>query len=119
MFLIHGIKTGYTANKEHIKIDSDGKGEVAGKTDDYKLFQNFPNPFNPVTRISYKINLSGFVTLKVYNLVGQVIRVLVEENQKPGRYEVEFDATDLSSGIYLYKLEINDFSSVKRMTLLK
>ncbi len=88
-------------------------------SDDYKLFQNFPNPFNPATIISYKINQSGFVTLKVYNLVGQVVKVLVSEIQESGTYSKQFDASELSAGIYLYKLQINSFTSVKRMTLIK
>jgi hypothetical protein len=91
----------------------------AFNSDDYKLFQNFPNPFNPATIISYKINQSGFVTLKVYNLVGQVVKVLVNENQESGTYSKQFDASELSAGIYLYKLQINSFTSVKRMTLIK
>jgi len=59
------------------------------------------------------------VVLQVYNLVGQVIKVLVSEVQAPGRYEVEFDGSEMTSGVYLYKLQINGFTSVKRMTLLK
>lgn len=88
-------------------------------SDDYKLYQNFPNPFNPATIISYKINQSGFVTLKVYNLVGQVVRTLVSEYQETGTFSKQFDASDLSAGIYLYKLQVNNFTSVKRMTLIK
>jgi len=87
--------------------------------DDYKLYQNFPNPFNPATIINYKINQSGFVTLKVYNLVGQIVKVLVSENQESGTYSKQFDASELSAGIYLYKLQVNSFTSVKRMTLIK
>lgn len=121
MFLISGISAIYATNKAHSYVDpvNDDRLSAAGKPDGYKLYQNFPNPFNPVTKISYKINYEGAVILKVYNLVGQVVRVLVDETQKPGKYEVEFDASDLSSGVYLYKLEINDYISVKRMTLLK
>jgi len=86
---------------------------------DYRLFQNYPNPFNPSTIISYQIKKEGFVTLQVYNLVGQVIRTLVYEHQNPGNYEVEFEASELTTGVYLYKLSINGFTSVKRMTLIK
>jgi hypothetical protein len=87
--------------------------------DDYKLYQNFPNPFNPATIISYKISQGGFVTLKVYNLVGQIVKVIVSENQESGTYTKQFDASSLSAGIYLYKLQVNNFTSVKRMTLIK
>lgn len=107
------------------KIHSDNSLEnidsfnSSGNPDDYKLYQNFPNPFNPATIISYKINQSGFVTLKVYNLVGQIVRELVSENQEAGTYTKQFDASELSAGIYLYKLQVNNFTSVKRMTLIK
>lgn len=96
-----------------------GSGKISGAPDDYKLYQNFPNPFNPATIISYKINQNGFVTLKVYNLVGQVVRTLVSEHQDVGTYSRQFDASQLSAGIYLYKLQVNGFVSVKRMTLIK
>lgn len=96
-----------------------GVFESSGNPDDYKLFQNFPNPFNPATIISYKINQSGFVTLKVYNLVGQMVGEIVNEFQEVGTYSKQFDASELSAGIYLYKLQINNFTSVKRMTLIK
>ncbi len=102
---------------ETSKIESAGKS--TGPSDDYKLYQNYPNPFNPTTKISYKIRKEGNVYLSVFNLVGKEISVLVNEYQQPGEYEVEFNASDLPSGIYLYKLEINGYVSVKRMTLLR
>lgn len=92
---------------------------VSNNPDDYKLYQNFPNPFNPATIINYKINQSGFVTLKVYNLVGQVVKTLVNEYQEAGTFSKQFEASELSAGIYLYKLQVNNFTSVKRMTLIK
>ena len=124
LFVLVFLFTGsiIAGNNKHFYKGDDGR-KVAGKSvllvEDYKLYQNFPNPFNPSTKISYKIKKDGFVFLNVYNLVGQVVRVLVNEDQQAGTYEVEFDAGDLPSGIYLYKLQINSFSSVKRMTLVK
>lgn len=120
VFLFIGINQS-SGNNKHFYINEGGNGgeKASVNNDDYRLYQNYPNPFNPITRISYKINKEGFVSLHVFNLVGQVIKVLVSEEQTPGRYEVEFDALDLPSGVYLYKLQINGFSSVKRMTLLK
>ncbi|MCE1166125.1 MAG: T9SS type A sorting domain-containing protein [Bacteroidetes bacterium] len=119
MFILSGTLV-YAGNNKHSNIDpinTDRKS--VQQSDDYKLYQNFPNPFNPVTRISYKIQREGLVSLKVYNLVGQVVGVLVNERQSSGSYEVEFDASELTSGVYLYKLQINGFSSVKRMTVIK
>jgi hypothetical protein len=118
MIILTSINS-FADNNKHFDKPLDGIGSGVSFSDDYKLFQNFPNPFNPVTKLSYKINKEGVVTLKVYNLVGQVLKVLVSEYQKPGRYEVAFDGSEFSTGIYLYKLQVNDFTSVKRMTLLK
>lgn len=111
---------GVANTKTHSDITKSGKGTGAGLyADDYKMFQNYPNPFNPSTSIGFKLNQGGFVSLKVYNLVGNIVATLVAEYKSPGNYEVEFDGSNLTSGVYLYKLQINDFSSVKRMTLMK
>jgi hypothetical protein len=89
----------------------------------YKLFQNYPNPFNPSTRISFSIYESGFVKLAVYDLLGREIKNLVSENRKPGNYEVNFDASSvaggLTSGVYFYKLQVNNFIESKKMFLVK
>lgn len=109
-----------SGNNKHLYSGNSGNNYVEiGNPDDYKLYQNYPNPFNPVTTIGYTIKKEGHVHLQVYNLVGQVIKVLVSEYQTPGTYEVEFDASELTTGVYLYKLQINGFSSVKRMTVIK
>ncbi len=110
----------YAGNNEHFNTDPIDKSKTTlQQSDDYKLFQNFPNPFNPSTKISYKIKKEGNVSLSVFNLVGQEVSVLVNEKQAAGNYEVEFDASDLTTGVYLYKLQINGFTSVKRMTVIK
>jgi hypothetical protein len=121
VFLFIGFNYASGNNKHFFNpINGDGGSDITiGSANDYKLYQNYPNPFNPTTKISYKINIEGMVVLQVYNLVGQVIKVLVSEIQAPGRYEVEFDGSELTSGVYLYKLQINGYTSVKRMTLLK
>lgn len=87
--------------------------------DEFKLSQNFPNPFNPKTIIQYSITESDFATLKVYDILGNEISVLVNEKQNPGSYSVDFDAGNYPSGIYYYKLEAGNFSEVKKMILLK
>ena len=86
---------------------------------EYKLNQNFPNPFNPTTTISYQIPKSGFVNLNVYNLLGKEVAVLVSEFQNTGIYKVALNAENLSSGIYFYKLTTGNFSATKKITLLK
>ncbi len=85
----------------------------------FNLHQNYPNPFNPSTIISYDIPKSGFVTLKVYDLLGRKITTLYNGNQKAGTYNVSFDASRLSSGVYFYQLRAGDFVSIKKMVLLK
>jgi len=85
----------------------------------YELKQNFPNPFNPVTNIQYQIVNQGMVTLKVYDMLGREVKVLVNEIKSPGKYVVSFDATGLSSGVYFYKMTSGDFSETKKFVLVK
>jgi uncharacterized protein YegP (UPF0339 family) len=85
----------------------------------YALNQNYPNPFNPSTIISYQIPQNSFVTLKVYNILGKEVATLVNEQQIAGKYNFNFKASNLASGIYIYKLTAGSFTSVKKLTLLK
>ena len=84
-----------------------------------ELSQNYPNPFNPTTNIQYRINNSGPVTLKVFNILGQEVMTLVNSVQKAGSYQVNFNASKLASGVYIYQIRSNDFVSSKKMMLLK
>ncbi len=86
---------------------------------EFVLLQNYPNPFNPTTTIKYQIPELNFVTLKVFDVLGREVAELVREEKPIGNYEVDFDATGLSSGIYFYKLQANDFTQTKKMILLK
>lgn len=85
----------------------------------FELYQNYPNPFNPSTIISFTIPENSKVTLEVYNLIGQKISELINEEFQAGRYEINFDAKGLSSGIYLYRLKAGNYTSVKKMILIK
>lgn len=85
----------------------------------YELKQNYPNPFNPSTIISFAIPTQGFVTMKIYDVTGRMIAQLVNETKSPGYYSVDFNATNLASGVYFYRLESNDFVDVRRMMLIK
>lgn len=85
----------------------------------YKLQQNYPNPFNPSTKIRFSVPLSGKVLLEVYDVLGNQVSVLVNESVKAGSYEVDFNATGLSSGIYFYKLSSGGFAETKKMILVK
>ena len=86
---------------------------------EYTLEQNFPNPFNPTTNFRFNIAQAGFTTLKIYNLLGQEVAVVVNEYLSPGVYNFDFNASNLSSGFYLYRLKVNEFSASKKMILLK
>ena len=83
------------------------------------LYQNYPNPFNPTTKIEYSIPKTSFVTLKVYDILGREVVMLVNEEKSVGNYKAEFNGSNLSSGIYFYKLQAGDYTSVKKMVLLK
>jgi hypothetical protein len=85
----------------------------------FSLFHNYPNPFNPSTTISYQLTSSSFVTLKVFDLLGREVATLVNEEMKPGRYEKNFDASGLASGVYLYRLQADGFVEVRRLVLVK
>lgn len=85
----------------------------------FNLSQNYPNPFNPITNIRFDIVKAGNVKLSIYDITGKKVSVLTNEILKPGSYEVEFNASNLSSGIYYYRIEAGEFVSVKRMVLLK
>jgi hypothetical protein len=86
---------------------------------EYILDQNYPNPFNPRTKITYSIKEEGLVTLKVYDVLGKEVATLVNENKPAGNYEVEFNAFQLPSGMYIYKIQSGQFSDVKKMILTK
>jgi len=85
----------------------------------YKLFDNYPNPFNPHTKIRFSIAESGFVTIKIYDVLGNEIETLVSEECPAGSYEVEFNGNQLSSGIYFYRLQASSFVETKKMVLMK
>ncbi len=86
---------------------------------DFSLRQNYPNPFNPSTTINHEVKVSGDVNLTVFDNAGSEIHVLVNENQKPGKYSISFEALHLASGIYYYKLTVNNFTDTRKMVLVK
>ena len=96
-----------------------GIGEQSEEANGFKLDQNFPNPFNPSTKISYVLPVNTHVKLNVYDGFGREVGVLVNKKQNAGTYEFKFDGTDLSSGFYFYKLEAGEFIQTKEMLLLK
>jgi hypothetical protein len=85
----------------------------------YKLDQNYPNPFNPSTTINFSIPKESKVYLRIYNILGQEVKTLVSENKMPGNYSVQFNANELSSGVYFYTIKAGNYNQVKKMLLLK
>ena len=145
-FASHTITTGADGATSVYAVDVDGDGDIdvlsASSHDDkiawyenlsivgivtfsneipteFGLIQNYPNPFNPSTKINYQIPEISFVTLKVYDVLGNEIATLVNEEKPIGSYEVEFNAKSLPSGIYFYRLQAGSFVETKKMVLMK
>ena len=110
-------------------VTSVDEGHVQRLPVSIELYQNYPNPFNPTTTIKYSIPQSGFVSIKVFNLLGQEVVKLVNKEKGAGVYSIEFsakggspssgNASNLTSGIYLYRIQSGDYSLTKKMILLK
>lgn len=92
------------------------EGEIP---DYYKLYGNYPNPFNPETKIKFDLPEDNFITLKIYNSLGKEILTLVNELRNSGRYDISFDGTNLPSGIYYYRIKAGNFEAVRKMVLVK
>ena len=108
------------------QIDADGHFEYSfineiyfNKVTDFTLSQNYPNPFNPTTTIQYQIKGRGHVNLKVFDLLGREVALLVNEMKEPGVYDIKFDGSKLGSGIYIYRINTNSFSASRKFVLLK
>ena len=86
---------------------------------EYGLAQNYPNPFNPTTTINYTLPNSGFTKLSVYNTIGEEVQTLVNENQSAGTYNLDFNASNLPSGLYFYSLTSGNFTQTNKMILMK
>ena len=103
-------------NKSIVKnIDINGIENISS----YDISQNYPNPFNPSTTIRYQIPKDGMVTLKIYDILGREVKTLVNNFKTKGRYEVMFDAINLSSGLYIYEIKSGEYKASKKMTLIK
>lgn len=102
-----------------VVADPVGIRQISSIVKEFKLNQNYPNPFNPTTKIEFSIPKSNYVDLRVYDILGREVKTLLSEQLNPGEYEIEFDAKNLASGMYYYRLQSGDNVSVKKMTLVK
>ncbi len=110
---------GFECIDKRLETGPTGIASNTSIVNDYFVSQNYPNPFNPVTNLEFGISERGFVSLKVYNLIGKEMATLVNENLNPGTYKYRFDGSKLTSGVYFYTLKVNGFSETKRMILIK
>ena len=110
-----GLDLGYIPGGLSVGVDD----EVTELPETFELSQNYPNPFNPSTVISFSIPNSGITKLSVYNILGQKVATLVNKELSAGSYQYEFDASNLTSGVYFYKLSSNNYSAIKKMMLVK
>ena len=111
--------TGITPNGGIGGEESDNSILNSNVPKEFNLSQNFPNPFNPVTKINFALPKQGFVSLKIYDITGREVQTLVSEVKQAGYYSVDFNGSSLSSGVYFYRIQSNNFVSVKRMVLIK
>lgn len=120
------IKPVYTIG--NLAVVDSSKKKISGKgipyqgnllIKEYELVQNYPNPFNPSTVIRYQLPKESEVKLRIFDVLGREITTLIDQYQKEGRYEVEFNASKLASGVYIYRLEADDFVNSKKMLLVK
>jgi hypothetical protein len=100
-------------------VSSISEGHIGESPRTYQLDQNYPNPFNPSTTINFSIPQSGRVNLSIFNSIGQEVKNLINEDMTSGDHQITFNAIDLPSGIYFYKLETGNFADVKKMILIK
>jgi hypothetical protein len=115
--LVNAVLNEYRSNFSTITDVEDDLSAL--ELSSFVLYQNYPNPFNQSTKIKYQVARSGNVTLKVYDILGREVATIVNEEKKPGVYEVEFNGSALSSGVYFYKLNAGDFTQIKKLLLLK
>lgn len=113
---IHGTIYKYDRTATNISNGSLNLNDLS-----FRLYQNYPNPFNPVTKISYELRVTSYeiVSLKIYDVLGNEVAVLVNEKQSPGSYSVDFDGSNFASGMYFYKLSAGEFEQVRKMVLVK
>jgi hypothetical protein len=106
----------YNGNFEYFNLENP---VVIGTPKEFSLSQNYPNPFNPKSKIDFELPVDGKVTIKLYDIIGREVFTLLDENKEAGYYTAEFDGTNLSSGMYFYRISAGSFAATKKMLLVK
>ena len=119
LITIPGVKVFKDSSCLKVYYSQTSIDEIRSSPGKFILEQNYPNPFNPTTTIRYSIPKEELVSLKISNSIGQEVAVLVYENKPAGNYEVDFNASGFSSGVYFYRLEAGEFYQIKKMVLIK
>ena len=118
-FKVEVMSDNWTYWVDSIKVITGVSEESDEIPTEFLLAQNYPNPFNPSTSISWQLPVGSQTTLKVYDILGREVATLVNEYKQAGKYETEFNAAILPSGVYFYQLKAGEYTSVKKMLLLK
>jgi hypothetical protein len=124
-FIDKNITGGTKFNYRLKQIDTDGKYEFSKEIEvevtpkEYLLYQNYPNPFNPTTTIKFALPKNSHVIIKLFDVIGREVKTLVDEDKSAGRFEIQLDGTDLSNGVYFYRMESGKFISTKKFVLMK
>jgi hypothetical protein len=114
------ITTKSDKNQKFIPIGNSENATIVNETvSDFSMYQNIPNPFNPSTMITDALPKEAPVSLKVYDIIGREVMTLVNEFKSAGRYNVSFDASQLPSGMYIYRIQAGKFSAIKRLDVVK
>ncbi len=119
IFTISNAETGYGISDVGTISSITGIEDENTTLVEHELGQNYPHPFNPVTKMNFSLSKSSFVTLEVYNSLGQKVTTLINNKLNSGSYKVKFNGSKLSSGIYYYKIQAGEFHSVMKMLLLQ
>ena len=114
---VNQIQSGFWYSED--AITGVEKNDKNSAPKEFQLMQNYPNPFNPTTTIIFDLPKQSHVTIKIYNILGQEVETLINETKKPGSYQLNFNAASLASGVYIYRIQAGDFTSTKKMMLIK
>lgn len=119
MLSYHIVNSGFNINKIIFSFSTTDIKDDSYSPEYFRLYDNYPNPFNSSTKIKFYLPHNSAVELKIYNVLGQLITTIIKEEKPSGFYEVDYNATDLPSGMYIYRIQLGEYSETKKMVLLR